>query len=256
MMMVTEREIREYKKRRAARIMERVARFDAAQRLAYGLAKKYGIDTKGMSPKEVWEAIKGKTGKEARDFYNQSGNAGADKIKFGTANKKSFTKALNKAKASQNPKNAWRVTGMDSKELMENHPKAKLHVTDGGSTIALDSGDIVGVCKKKGDSMRGSDLLAFAVKNGGNRLDSYAGNHDFYASNGFEAISWCEWDSAYEDDAKKQGWNPDEHDREPIIFYKYVGKGNVKNTNIEDFKKSVKASANYGEAMAKRDAEV
>ena len=29
-------------------------------RIAYGLAKKHGIDTKGMSPKEVWEALKGK----------------------------------------------------------------------------------------------------------------------------------------------------------------------------------------------------
>lgn len=29
-------------------------------RIAYGLAKKYGIDTKDMSPKEVWEALKNK----------------------------------------------------------------------------------------------------------------------------------------------------------------------------------------------------
>lgn len=32
----------------------------ADNRIAYGLAKKYGIDTRGMSPKEVWEALKGK----------------------------------------------------------------------------------------------------------------------------------------------------------------------------------------------------
>lgn len=32
----------------------------ADNRIAYGLAKKNGIDTKGMSPKEVWEALKGK----------------------------------------------------------------------------------------------------------------------------------------------------------------------------------------------------
>lgn len=32
----------------------------ADNRIAYGLAKKYGIDTKGMSPKEVWDALKEK----------------------------------------------------------------------------------------------------------------------------------------------------------------------------------------------------
>ena len=32
----------------------------ADNRIAYGLAKKHGIDTAGMSPKEVWEALKEK----------------------------------------------------------------------------------------------------------------------------------------------------------------------------------------------------
>lgn len=32
----------------------------ADSRVAYGLAKKYGIDTSGMSPSEVWEALKEK----------------------------------------------------------------------------------------------------------------------------------------------------------------------------------------------------
>ena len=32
----------------------------ANNRVAYGLAKEYGIDTTGKSPKEVWEALKGK----------------------------------------------------------------------------------------------------------------------------------------------------------------------------------------------------
>ena len=30
----------------------------ADNRLAYGLAKKHGIDTEGMTPKQVWEALK------------------------------------------------------------------------------------------------------------------------------------------------------------------------------------------------------
>ncbi len=32
----------------------------AASRIAYGLAKKYGIDTTGMTPGEVWDALKDK----------------------------------------------------------------------------------------------------------------------------------------------------------------------------------------------------
>lgn len=41
------------------------ARFDANPRLAYGIAKSMGIKTEGMSPKEVWEAIKEKKGGSA-----------------------------------------------------------------------------------------------------------------------------------------------------------------------------------------------
>lgn len=36
---------------------------DVSQRLAYGLCKREGIDTKGMTPREAWEALKEKTGK-------------------------------------------------------------------------------------------------------------------------------------------------------------------------------------------------
>lgn len=32
----------------------------ADNRVAYGLAKKYGIDTTDMSPKEIWEALRKK----------------------------------------------------------------------------------------------------------------------------------------------------------------------------------------------------
>ena len=32
----------------------------ADNRIAYGLAKRHGIDTTGMSPKEVWKALKEK----------------------------------------------------------------------------------------------------------------------------------------------------------------------------------------------------
>lgn len=237
---------------------------DAGQRLAFGLCKKYGIELpKGAGPKEAWEALKEKTGKGPMDFYGQSGNEGADKVKFSTASPKLFAKKLNQAKASQNPRNAWRVTGMNKAQLLENHPNAKIHVTDGGSTIAVDNGDIVGVCVGAGDGpnglLSGSSILAYAVKNGGKKLDSYEGNHRFYAKNGFEPVSWCEWDSAYEGDARKQGWDPDQGDkREAIVFYKYVGKGNVKYgaDDLERFKSEVPASKDYGMAQSARDREI
>lgn len=51
----------------------------ADNRIAYGLAKKYGIDTTGMSPKEVWEALrkKGVTEKNIADgaYNSQEGRA-------------------------------------------------------------------------------------------------------------------------------------------------------------------------------------
>lgn len=51
----------------------------ADNRIAYGLAKKYGIDTKGMSPGEVWEALKGKgiTRQNAEEKYNTDGAGGS-----------------------------------------------------------------------------------------------------------------------------------------------------------------------------------
>ena len=46
-------------------------RMDAGQRLVYGLCKKYGIDTTGMSPAEAWAALKEKTGKTAGDYFGE-----------------------------------------------------------------------------------------------------------------------------------------------------------------------------------------
>ena len=50
----------------------------ADNRIAYGLAKKYGIDTKGVSPKEVWDALRehGVTQQNAQEKYSSDGNGG------------------------------------------------------------------------------------------------------------------------------------------------------------------------------------
>lgn len=238
------------------------SRFDASQRLAFGLCKKYGIELpKGSTPQDAWEALKEKTGKTASDFYSQSGSAGSDKVRFNTAgSKKTFTKKLAAAKKAQKPENAWRVSGMSAQEMSEWHPNAKMHVTDGGSTVAIDDGDIVAVCVGPGDGkggmLTGHEILAYAVKNGGTKLDSYSGNHAFYARNGFEAVSRCKWDPAYEDGAREQGWDPNRDDREDIIFYRYVGEGKVKNKTMEDVEKNIPYSADYDEAYSARDREV
>lgn len=235
------------------------ARMDASSRLAFGLCEEYGIDLpKGAEPADAWEALKEATGKDPSDFYNQSGQEGADKIRFSNTKPKKFAQRLAEAKAAQSEEDGWRVTGMTRQQLEEWHPGAKLHVTDGGSTIAIDkSGDIVGVCVGKGDGknglISGSTLLQHAVKNGGVKLDSYEGNHRFYVKNGFEPVSWCKWDRNYEDGAKAQGWNPDRDKRESIVFYRYVGKGKVKNTSLDDFYRNTPASTDYDTAYAERD---
>ncbi len=222
---------------------------DASQRLAFGLCKKYGIELpKGATPADAWNALKEKTGKEAGDFYSHSGEKGADKVKFNTASQKSFVKNLNNAKASRPPKDRWRVTGMDLEELKKDHPNAKLHVTDGGSTIAIDKGDIVAVCKRLGDNVRGENLLALAVKNGGKKLDSYDGNHEYYISHGFEPVSWCKWD----DNFAPPDWRPGIDHSENIIFYKYTGKTSSYKTP-KAFYADIPASQDYDEAYKERD---
>ena len=236
-----------------------MSNMDASSRLAFGLCKKYGIKLpKGATPQDAWEALKKETGKTAQDFYQKSGESGADKVHFGNTKPKKYVEVLAKAKASQPPNKAWRVTGMSKDDLTEWHPGAKLHVTDGGSTIAIDkSGDIVAVCVGGGDGKKGlisgKTLLAHAVKNGGTKLDSYEGNHEFYVECGFEPVSWCKWDPAFEDSAKEQGWDPRRDKRENIVFYRYVGVGKVKNTTLEDFYNSTPASNDYDAAYETRD---
>lgn len=239
--------------------LRKPVRMDASARLAFGLCKKYGIDLPdGAGPKEAWEALKEKTGKGAEDFYHSSGEKGSDKIRFGNTDPKKYVQTLAKAKQSQDPEKGWRVTGMTKKEFLDWHKGAKLHVSDGGSTIAVDkSGDIVGVCVGRGDGKKGlisgKTLLAHAVKNGGIKLDSYEGNHKFYVKCGFEPVSWCKWDPAFEEEAMKQGWDPKRDKKESIVFYRYVGVGKVKNVNLREFYKNTPVSKDYDEAYALRD---
>lgn len=53
----------------------------ADNRIAYGLAKKYGIDTKGMSPEEVWEALNKKGVKELGGHRDEVYYKSVDELK-------------------------------------------------------------------------------------------------------------------------------------------------------------------------------
>lgn len=160
---------------------------------------------------------------------------------------KRFQRDLDAAKASQRPRDAWRVDNYSHSE--SDYAKDKLFVTEKGSTVAVTpDGDIISVCKHMDDDFRGSDLIQKAVENGGVKLDSFSGNHGFYVKNGFEPVSWCKFDEQY----APPGWKEVRGKKEPIIFYKYTGKTS-NYTEAADFTSSVKASKDYDTAQAVRD---
>lgn len=171
---------------------------------------------------------------------------------FGSADAPSFAKSLKTAYDKMEetaPEKAWRVTVHSQQELEEEYPGAKLHITDGGSTVAVTKdGDIISVCGNPGDKLRGEDLLKLAVENGGKKLDSYSGNHGFYVKCGFEAVSWCEFDEQY----APPGWVKGRDKPEPVIFYKYTGQSN-QSRNEQDIFNSIPASADYDAAQAARN---
>ena len=135
----------------------------------------------------------------------------------------------------------------------------------GKSTIAIDNGDIIAVCRHKKDKLKGtkeksyaSKMLEWAVNHGGVKLDSYSGNHRFYISNGFEPISWCEFDKNF----APPDWDEKRDKPEPIIFYRYIGNDPEKFKEIiekykdkdEDvFLNSVPKSKDYFAAQQERD---
>lgn len=169
-------------------------------------------------------------------------------------NSKKYVGQLSKAKKSLPEEQApWRVTSYDDGEQFDNwHPGAKKYCTEGGSTIAVTpEGDIVGVCHHDGDPVRGKELLEYAVKNGGNKLDAYEGLFGFYTKCGFEPVSWCKWDENFApSDWKKGRDNP-----ENIIFYKYTGEKS-KFVSTKEFFEKVKADNDYDAAQKRRDSEI
>lgn len=145
---------------------------------------------------------------------------------------KHFEKDIANAKESRPKEDKWRVSAYGA----EHYVGSKCFVSNDGSTVAVTpDGDIVSVCTHK-DSVRGTgkQLMQFAVKNGGRKLDSYDGNHGFYTKCGFEPVSYTKFNADFADGWKESGCPP-----EDVVFYKYVGVGNVKymgDKGLEKFK--------------------
>ena len=261
----------------------------ADNRIAYGLAKKYGIDTKGMSPKQVWDALKekGVSQENAEEKYSSDGIGGAheateaeklklekrgisqtfkkndtetaegrrlkelgiDKEKFFKTDNVTFHGKMEKAKASLSEENRWRVDIHD----IEDYKNDKLFVSKGGSCVAVEpNGNIISVCKKNDDeTVRGKDLIKYAVENGGDRLDAFGdGLYKFYTKQGFEPVSWTPFNEEY----APEGWNKNRDEPEPVIFYKYTGK--VTKEPYNEFINRVAPSNDYDTAMEVRDKEL
>lgn len=164
---------------------------------------------------------------------------------YRTVSPKSFANSIQLAKKTVDASIAWRVTTHEAKE----YKNTKNFVSKGGSTFAIaDDGDIISVCKHRGDTLSGKDILKEAVKQGGVKLDSYGGNHKFYQLCGFEPVSWCRWEDKYAPD----DWN-ENFDREHIIFYKYTGNVPDRIETPNEFFRRVKPSIDYDAAYNVRE---
>lgn len=168
--------------------------------------------------------------------------------KFESETPNNFNKSINSARESRPLKDKWRVDVHTADEYVDKG--CKCYKSDGGSTVAVTSdGDVISVCKHKNDkAVSGKALLSEAVKMGGKKLDSFAGNNSFYVSCGFEPIAHTPFNKKYAPD----GWTASGCGEESVVFYKYVGVGKVKNTDWTKTKKFV-GDDGYDNAYAYRD---
>lgn len=168
---------------------------------------------------------------------------------FDSVKSDKFVKDLDKARDTRPVKDKWRVDNTHKPEDLDRRG-CKCFTSKGGSTVAVDkNGDIISVCKAKGDrTTTGAGLLKQAVRMGGKKLDSFYGNNKFYVDNGFQAVSWTPFNKAYAPD----GWSESGCKGESVVFYKYVGIGRVQETPLYKLPKFTGENG-YDEAMKYRD---
>ncbi len=183
--------------------------------------------------------------------YNGSGSTKSSLVKTVAKKFRETFHAAKAAVAKERPEIAWRV---DSTYTDKDYEGMDCYTTPGGSAVAVHDGDIVSVCGKPGDKVRGSQLLKHAVEMGGKKLDAFGGLYGFYAKNGFEPVSWCKFDEQYAPD----DWVKGRDAPEPVIFWKYTGRSYDEITrdhgkSDKEFTQKVKASAGYDDAKDVRD---
>lgn len=225
------------------------------------MAKQYEKEVKG------WITRGGKHIPLYKDYAITSDDSQKEKGKFKKPDAKTFYEQFNNTRELQPIDKRWRVAQDYGVEDYEEHER---FMAEDGSVFSIHDGDIVSVCtvpKDKGGTVRGSELLKRAVKEGGNRLDAYGEYlYHFYTKNGFEPVSVCRWEDEYapddwkrangftNDEWKSQNDNNFKIGREDIIFYKYTG--NTTDESYREFIGRVGYSQDYDEAMSKRDKEI
>ena len=161
---------------------------------------------------------------------------------------RSFVGRLAKAKSSQNVRDAWRVDSYRTAKDFQSE-NVRTYATKGGSTFAIKpDGDIISVCKNaNGDKgLNARDLMAAAVANGGDHLDSFSGNWAFYTKCGFEVVARCKFDPEY----APPGWDPARDKKEDVLFMRYVGEGKSRDKSMTAMKNRIPYSASYDDAAA------
>ena len=196
------------------------------------------------NPEDTIYSTDGGKGSGNRNHGGRPGKVGGSSGKFGNVTPKAFANAMQKAKDSIDEKDRWRVDVHSDEE----YSKTKVYKTSKGSCIAIENdGNIISVCHKEGDPVRGTELLQRAVRNGGDRLDAFGPKlYKFYTKNGFEPVSHTKFDEQY----APEGWKKGRDKPEEIVFYKYTGKQT--SMSFEDFINSSEAM-DYDSAKAARD---
>lgn len=147
---------------------------------------------------------------------SQNGSSGTTPI-FREVSAKEYADTIAKAKKECVSSHAWRVDAKSEEEYRNS--KSRL-VTDKGSCIAVqDDGDIVSLCKRKGDTIPATLFLEAAVDKHGDRLDTFEGNYGLYRKCGFSPISWTPFNVDFAPD----GWKESGDKEEDIIFFAYTG---------------------------------
>lgn len=191
--------------------------------------------------------IKRQTDFRQNTSYNEIVNSG--EIRLESSTPMEFHNNIKRAKESNSPEARWRVDIHDESD----YDSDKLFVSDGGSCVAVEpNGNIISVCKNRNDKIvSGKDLLKKAIENGGDRLDAFGEDlYSFYTRNGFEPISYTNFNEDY----APEGWKKGRDNTEPIIFYRYTGKQTE--LSYEDFINNVLPSVDYDTAMSLRDKEI